>query len=351
MLLIWFAFEALLYRSGLYVHLAEPDSNTGAVVNALLQLQRQYQPGARHVLVFGNSRIGEGFSAPIANDTSTRLRYINLAVPGSTVRTWSYLLRAIDRAGYEYEAVVVGTLYRDDTRSLLADWPLDPAHHAALIDLRDAIAYPREYTTPDMRERARHAVLLPALALRRDTQAWLTAPWTRARKLLRTRPAYLAASATYPGRSERLPELHFDADARVTDWRDATPAQRSLIESHLETLRAPVAPDIARANLDYQIRWLGAIADRAAQRGAQLILLQMPRGPYSAALPATPDTPPVLAALATHDNLIGLPADLLAPLEQPEFFFDGLHANRAGRERLSRILAERVDAVLRQEPH
>ena len=57
MLILCLALQALVYRSGLYYRVADPKSNTGAVVNALLILEQHYQPGARTVLVMGDFRI------------------------------------------------------------------------------------------------------------------------------------------------------------------------------------------------------------------------------------------------------------------------------------------------------
>ena len=123
-LLLWFAFESLLYRSGAYFAIAEPDSNAGAVVNALLVLDRHFRPGVRTVLVLGDSRVAEGFSGPLAR-AGSEVDFISLSIPGSTPRTWYYLLREINRRGYRYEAVLIGMFYRA-IGPQLSDWLLAP---------------------------------------------------------------------------------------------------------------------------------------------------------------------------------------------------------------------------------
>ena len=122
MLILCLALQALVYRSGLYYRVADPKSNTGAVVNALLILEQHYQPGARTVLVLGDFRIVEGFSGPLAQGDG-RLRFIALGVPGSSPRTWYYLLREIVRRGYAFEGVVLGITLQARTESL-SDSPL-----------------------------------------------------------------------------------------------------------------------------------------------------------------------------------------------------------------------------------
>jgi hypothetical protein len=351
MLGLWFAAQALLYRSGTYYALAEPDSNTGAMVNARLLLQREYAPGKRNVLVFGDSRIGEGFSAKLAEQHGGEVNFVNLAVPGSTTRTWYYLLRRIVRDGYAFDAVLVGTLYQPRDAMRLAEWPLDPAHQIPLLDLADLRDYPDAFESEPMRERARRTLLLPALAMQQDTRAALAAPLERAHKLLRSRPGFLAAVPEYAGREARMPELTLDRAGAVLDWRDANATERATVESHLAELRAPADPDIAASNRAYAARWLGGMAELAAQRGARLILFQLPRGPYHALQPPHPDDAAALAALHGHDRATALPADLLDELEQPQFFFDALHLNRAGRERMSALLGQRVPPLLRDGAH
>ena len=90
----WLALQALAYRSSLYHRVADPDSNAGAGVSALL-LELQYRP-VRAVL--GDSRIIEGYSGPLAQADGP-IRFITLGVPGSSRRTWCYLLREIVRRG------------------------------------------------------------------------------------------------------------------------------------------------------------------------------------------------------------------------------------------------------------
>ncbi|MBK9656876.1 MAG: hypothetical protein IPO66_16065 [Rhodanobacteraceae bacterium] len=340
--LLWFAVESLVYRSGAYYALAAPESNAGAVVNALLMLEGQYRPGVRTVLVLGDSRVAEGFSGPLAG-AGSELAFINMAVPGSTPRTWYYLLREIERRGYRFEAVLVGMLYRP-VGSLLSDWPLAPSQDVALIGVSDVFAYPASYAGPAMRTRARQALLFPALTLRSDTLDLLQSPRQRWRQLYEFRPGFISYVPLYPGREQRMPQLPF-SDGTVLDWSAVGAAERALAQTHLAELAAPIDPAIRAANARYLTQWLGAMAELAARNDARLIVFPLPRGPYQEALGATVD-PSLVQAVASVAGAIALPVDLLQSLEQPAYFFDGLHANRHGREQISAVVGARVRAAL-----
>lgn len=349
-LLAWFVFEALLYRSGAYFRMAEPDSNTGAVVKALMSVEQQYRPGVHNILAFGDSRVAEGFSSPHAAAGDASFNFINVAVPGSTPRTWYYLLREIDRRGYRFDAVVVGTLYRDTGTGLRANWSLDPAHASALLSLADAIAYPATFESAQMRERARHAVLFPALAMRQDTLALLQAPRERRDKIRDGRPGFLASVRNYPGRTETMPVLRFAADGHsVVDWGQATAEQRGKIEAHLSEL-TPRPEAVIAPNDAFLGRWLGAMAQLAHDRDALFVVYPLPRGPYRDALGEEPPLPSSLQALQRAPGVTVLPPDQFARLEAPDYFFDALHANRAGREYTSDSIGSAVRALLAGTP-
>lgn len=351
--LAWLVFESIAYRSGAYFRIAEPDSNTGAVVTALQVLEREHRPQARNILVFGDSRVGEGFSPQRAAAGDPRFNFINLAVPASTARTWYYLLRAIDRRGYTYDAVVVGTLYRSTHAELLADWPIDAAHAAGLVGLRDGWSFPATFQAPAQRDRARYAALLPALNLRQDTQALLEAPLERFTKIVHGRPAYLDALRVYAGREEEMPVVEFSASspgkvkASVIDWGNSTPAQRLQVAAILSD-STPRPPAMIAGNDAFLGRWLGSMARITQRRGALLIVYPLPRGPYRVLFGTDSRLPPALEALRHRSQVMVLPPGLLAELESPQFFFDPLHANRAGRERTGSVVGARVRGALTQ---
>lgn len=345
-LIVWLAVDAALYRSGAYyVHLAQPRSNTGAVVTALQLLEREYRPGTRTVLLFGDSRVAEGFSSEIA-EAGRELRFINLAVAGSMPRTWYYILREVHRRGYRYDAVVVGTLYRPQAAMPLADWPLDPNLTASLLGWRDAIAFPATFASAAMRARARRAVLFPALAMQQDTRALLADPGARWRSVREDRPRLLSSLPHYRGREARWPALAFDGEGHVVDWTGVDPPTRQSIEQHLADLAVPIPPAVQAENDRYLRRWLRALALLSAAQGAPIVFFPLPRGPYADVLPDDPAITPAEDEAAGIAHATALAPALVRGLERPEYFFDSLHVNRAGREQLTAVVGERVHAIV-----
>src|SRR5271165_5951255 len=84
-----FSLDAALFRTGLYRPLIEPQSYAGETELALRQASARDA-----VVVVGDSRIAEGFSATVANGvTHGAPFFVNASVHGSTLRCWYYLLR------------------------------------------------------------------------------------------------------------------------------------------------------------------------------------------------------------------------------------------------------------------
>lgn len=232
--LAWGLIEALIYRSGLYYRvLAEPHSNTGTVALHLERARREATAQPATVLVMGDSRIGEGFSKPLAEAAAPGLNFINAGLPGSTPRVWYYFLRALIREGIPLDTLVVGIGYypRNDWR----DWALDPAFMAPLVGLGDLADFSRSFASAAMRRRARHGIFFPALLMQKDTQALLANPKARL-KALKGKRWWLDNASHYAGRELRMPELAFDAQGQALDWSPASAEQRQWIEQHVTEL-------------------------------------------------------------------------------------------------------------------
>ena len=341
--------DAAVFRSGLYYHWLEPDSTSGSVVGDTLAIARYRDPARRNVLVLGDSRIGEGFSAQIADIASGRadLHFVNGAVAGSTARVRSLLLRAVDPDADRFAAIVLAVDY--DPGAVLADltnYPLDTSYVVPLLRLTDVFAYPASFTDAAQRERARRAILFPLQALHDDALNFVLHPLHRAAAILRDRPGWLDAVGHYMGHEEALPELALDADSGLPrEWDGIDAALRGKLEDYFRNARSRAAPSLEASNDAYVRRWVGSDAARYRTRGVPLIVFVVPRGPWHQALVPAPAPRGALAELAAAGHLIALPGDAFVALEQPRYFFDTLHMNRAGRERFSRELAERI-AVL-----
>ncbi|HZW51965.1 MAG TPA: hypothetical protein VFF05_08890, partial [Rudaea sp.] len=65
-------FDMLVFRSGVYAPLIEFESTAGSVVTATRAIDTYFDPARRNVLVLGDSKVGQGFSALLADASSAR---------------------------------------------------------------------------------------------------------------------------------------------------------------------------------------------------------------------------------------------------------------------------------------
>lgn len=345
------AWDALLFRSGLYYRWVEPRSTAGTTRSAIRVVRGSYEPGRRNVLVLGNSRIGEGFSSLLADEATadTGLHFINAAIPGTDPRVWYYVLREIDPRAERFAALVVPIRYDPvELSAPSADYPLDIAYLAPLLRLTDIVDFPSSFDDPTLQQRARRAILFPAQPMRDDMAALLASPSQRRHEVRESRRRHLGDLLRYGGRAEALPDLALDPDTlQLLDWQGREAELKPKLSGYFAALSSPHSGEAARAsNERYYRQWLRRIADVYRANGVPVIAIEVPRGPFHGAHAATPTAAGTVAELAAAGLLILLPGDSFVDLEQPRYFFDDLHMNRAGREQFSPRLARLVAAAL-----
>lgn len=338
--------DASLFRSGLYYRWAEPDSTAGSVVRTLTTIKRDYEPGRKNVLVLGNSRIGEGFSALRADEAGGRddLHFVNGAVAGTTPRLWYYMLRELDPHTDRFAAIALMVDYdAAETRLDMTNYSLDTPYAASLLRLSDLPDYPSSFTDPEQRERARRGILLPLQAMREDVLNLLAHPIQRRHVVRSTRRNAAYWNSHYPGRDERLPALQLDDAGMPLDWgADAT--VRTKLDAYFHELRQPPPESLQSANTAYLREWLERIAQRYAAHAVPVFVFVVPRGPWHGSRAAVPQPHGAVAELASRGEVVPLPGDAFVSLEQPQFFFDAWHMNRDGREHFSRLFAQQIAA-------
>ena len=352
-ILLFFAIDAALFRSGLYFRWINPQSTLGSVAQAI-DNPRHTPAERRTILVMGDSRIGEGFSAPTATAAADRLghpiTFASGSVGGTMPRVWNYLLREMRDPANRFAAIAVMLpSYRDDEAEKQADRRADIAFVHPLLRLADAVDFPASFEDPAARQEALTAILFKGFFYKSDVQDFLRSPGNRARGALAARLHGHEWATAYPGRPESLAGLGVDL---ATGQLAIPPGHEALkvptLIPYAERLsrfrgRPPENTDAAA----YRRLWLGRLAAQARASGAKLFVFRIPRGPLHHLLADDAQPEGVLADMARAGDLEILPASLLAPLERPEFFFDDLHLNRDGRAQLSTLLAE---AVLQRLP-
>jgi hypothetical protein len=338
-----------LFRSGLYYRWAEPDSTAGSVVRAQITIRHDYEPDRRNVLVLGSSRIGEGFSALLADAASGRddLHFINGSIAGTSPRVWYYLLRAIDPDANRFAAIALMVDYDvAETRLDLTNYALDTPYLLPLLRVADLDSYPASFTEADQRERARRGILLPLQAMHDDVLNFVAHPFARRHVVRSSRRGAAWWAAHYPGRDEALPNLQLGADGEPVDWGADAAQLKPRLEGYFHELRDKPPAALQDANAAYLREWLGRIAERYAPHHVPVIAFVVPRGPWHGSQSRAPAIGGPVAELVERGRIVALPGDAFVELEQSQFFFDASHMNRNGRERFSRKFAQDIAAQL-----
>jgi len=340
--------DVAIFRSGAYRHVLEPESTAGTTLSAVYAARHLYDPQRKNVVVLGNSQIGEGFSGQLAEASSGRtdLHFINAAIAGSSPRVWDYVLRAADPRTDHFAAVVLMVSY--DTFGIQvdpADSPLDVSYLAPLVGFGDVPKFPLSFHAAEQRARAWRAIMLPLQTMREDALALLANPLDRFNKARKYYPGWLGAVQLYGGHPEAVPTLDIDPTTGQPRSWDGVPADlKAHLEGYFAGLRNPGygTPQLRVEYDAYMREWIGDIALRYQAHGVPVIVFVVPRGPFHALLAPVPVAAGAIAELRDAGLIRMLPGDTFVSFEQPRFFFDTLHMNRAGREAFSAMLAQKI---------
>jgi hypothetical protein len=363
---IFFAVDSLLFRSGFYFRIAAPGSAHGHIARVLDDISRMPLT-KRGIVVTGDSRIGEGFSARVATHTAANdgspLRFASGAIPASLPRVWYYLLRQTPEAARRLQAVAIMLpSYHDDDAEPEAERATDIVLVHPLLRLSDLTAFPPSFLTYRSRLQAAEAILFSGLFYGKDLRDLLADPPKRIQQVNAWRQHGYEWASRYGGRAESVEELRFNmetgaltmdpgrlntqptAAARFAYLRRYGDVRRyAELRRYASMLRyrGGRPPENARASA-YRKKWLGRIADWCRDHQVDLIAFRVPRGPLHFMVDADETPSGVVAEMSQANRLRLLPAATFNPLERPENFFDSLHLNRFGREVFSAELARAV---------
>jgi hypothetical protein len=352
-LLLFFVVDGVVFSRQVYFPWVAPISSLGTAAQALDGIER-IPAGKNTVLVMGSSKMGEGFSAKLADaeaaSTGSRFRFANGAVAGTTARVWYYMLRQMrDPAGRLAAVVIIADTYHDNDADLQADRQVDIPYLPPLLGLSDMIDFPGSFNSWAARQEAAEAILLKGLFYKNDLQAFLLNARQRVHDVLAWRRSGFSWVADYAGRDDSLAGLEFDmASGKLSERPGSKPIQTGALASYAEQLRQTNGrpPDNA-ATAPYRTTWIGRIADFCRDNGIKLFVFRVPRGPLHYFVPDDAQPTGVLAEMGQQGRLTLLPATTFNHLERPEYFFDDLHLNSTGRKLLSVELAA---AILQRLP-
>jgi len=330
-----------VFRSGWYsAHLIEPNSTAGGVEYHLSWLRQAERAKVPEVLVVGDSRIAEGFSALQADQQAGgKLHFTNFGVPGSAPRVWYYMLRDADPDRDRFKTIAIAFDEYSDQ-----DWGEDPRNRvpdanylAGRLEIDDCFDFAGSYPNQKLQPAILTQCFLKGTALRADVQDFLRDIPDRVARAKVWREKGAGYIAGYEGKPEELTgltvdlvnqEIHFPPGLK--DWQIDT----------IRTTCLPKAVPQTGALTRYRKEWLGAILDLYKGSATKFVFFQIPRAPWPIPVPQTP--PRFIESVVRNPKITVWPAETFKDLEHPEVFADGLHMNRVGRGIFSKRFAEKM---------
>jgi hypothetical protein len=338
------AFEGILFHTGLYSSIVEPDSTTGYMELQIRNELRRPKPNHNQVLAVGHSRMALLPRVVNEQKPGTGYTFASIALGGSTTRQWYYALRSVDPDATKYAAIVIPSddYNEPDSYDYQSEREEDLHYMLARLELRDLLEFPWTYQDKKLQWESVRGIILKGTVYKRDFAEFLDHPVARIAKA-----RYYASDSAgwyygYGGLDENLTGLQIDWQHKTVQFPDRLPANRR--QDIINEILSPRPPDQGRQTA-YARYWYGRIIDHYRGSNTKLIFLRVPRAAVS-----PPDAPPKLNSavrqIATQPNVIVLDERLFNQLEHPDLFWDGYHLNRDGMEQFSRILAAEVRRVL-----
>jgi hypothetical protein len=289
--------------------------------------------GLKEVLVLGDSRMAEGFSAAVADKLSSvaGFKFVNLAEPACSVNIWPYMLREVDPTTRRYWAIVVpyGIGYEpnsaDNLRISMA---------APLLRYEDWFNFASGFQQWSGRFRAFTACILRGSAFQSDVVDLLEHPIARIRSI-QLEPKRIRSREAYKGRDSDIIGTSYDPiTGQVTFPPELTEAQREAIR---DSLMQPSQSETQRF-LKMQRDGIQQILNRYSASPTEIVLTPTPRGPFAGLPGASMTLRAAFPSVMMQKAAFSLPEQTFNFLEKPEYYFDGYHLNARGRQRFTEML-------------
>ena len=340
-ILAFLCVDGAVFHSGLYVSILAPSSYAGRIWRITRAEKKRASSGLKEVLVLGDSRIAEGFSATLANELGSPagLKFVSLAEPAASANTWYYMVREVDPTTRRYAAIVIpyGIGYEPNS----AD-PLRISMTAPLLRYGDCFHFASGFQRTSGRLRAFIACILRGSAYQDDVADLLAHPVARMTSIRQADKMHPARE--YKGRDYDLVGTSYDAaTGQVTFAPKLTEAQRSAFR---KSLIQPSQSD-TEYSLKLQRDWIPRIMDRYSHSPTAIVLMPLPRGPFLELAGFSRGYESVLPSSVIQRTSFAIPGHTFDFLEQPENYFDAFHLNAKGRQKFTERLVSEVLGRLR----
>jgi hypothetical protein len=334
--------DGLVFHTRLYTSILAPESYAGRMAAITRAEKDRVSSGLKEILVLGDSRMAEGFSAAVADKLSSveGFKFVNLAEPASAVNIWDYMLREVDPTRGRYWAIVVPYGIGFEPNS--ADH-LRISMAAPLLRYGDCFNFASAFQRWSGRFRAFTACILRGSAFQSDVVNFLEHPIGRIRSLQRE-PKRLQSRDLYKGRDYDIVGTSYDPKTgQVTFPPRLTEAQREAIRDSLLKPSQSETQDFLRM----QRYGIQRISNRYSASPTEIVLTPVPRGPFAGLPGASMTFHAVFPTITTQKAVFSLPEQTFDFLEKPEYYFDGFHLNAKGRQRFTETLVAELVGRLR----
>ena len=341
-LAVFICVDGVVFHTGLYTSILAPESYAGRMAVITRTEKDRISSGLKEVLVLGDSRIAEGFSAAVADKLSSidGFKFVNLAEPAAAVNIWDYMLREVDPTRRRYWAIVVPYGIGFEPNSADA---LRISMAAPLLRYGDCFNFASAFQRWSGRFRAFTACILRGSAFQSDVVDLLEHPIARIRSI-QLGPQRLRSRDAYKGRNSNLVGTSYDpSTGQVTFPPQLTGAQREAIR---DSLVQPSQSETQRF-LKMQRDGIQRILNRYSASPTKIVLTPIPRGPFAGLPGASMTFHAVFPTLTTEKAVFSLPEQTFDFLEKPEYYFDGFHLNAKGRQRFTETLVAELVGRLR----
>lgn len=332
--------DGAIFHSGLYVSILAPSSYAGRIARITRAERERASSGLKEVLVLGDSRIAEGFSAKLANElgSAAGLKFVSLAEPAASANTWYYMVREVDPTARRYAAIIVPYGIGYDPNS--AD-QLRISMTAPLLRYADSFHFASGFQRWSGRVRAFVASILRGSAYQDDVVDFLAHPIARITNVRQANQRH--SGSEYKGREYDLVGTSYDATTgQVTYAPKLTEAQRSAFR---KSLIRPSESD-TEYSLKLQRDWIPRIMHRYADSPTAIVLTPVPRGPFLQLAGFSTLHESVLPTSVIEKTNFSLPGHTFDFLEKPEYYFDAFHLNAKGRQKFTENLVSELIARL-----
>jgi hypothetical protein len=341
-LAVFICVDGLVFHTRLYISILAPDSYAGRMAVMTRAEQQRQSSGLKEVLVLGDSRMAEGFSAAVADKLSSvaGFKFVNLAEPASSVNIWPYMLREVDPTTRRYWAIVVpyGIGYEPNNADHLRI-----SMAAPLLHYQDCFNFASGFQQWSGRFRAFTACILRGSAFQSDVVDLLEHPIARIRSI-QLEPKRVRSRDVYKGRDSDIVGTSYDPKTgQVTFPPQLTEAQREAVR---DSLVQPSQSETQRF-LKMQRDGIQQILNRYSASPTQIVLTPIPRGPFAGLPGASMTFHAAFPSVMMQKAAFSLPEQTFDFLEKPEYYFDGYHLNARGRQRFTETLVAELVGRLR----